>query len=167
MRKAVVYDLFLLILPLLFISSSSAADVSADKILVEKNSRRLTLFSRGQPIRTYKIVLGRNPEGPKEREGDNKTPEGMYIIDSRNAKSGYYRSLHISYPGPKDIDHAKKLGVVPGGNIMIHGIKNGFGWIGGSHRWFDWTQGCIAVTNQEMEEIWNLAPIGIAVEIRP
>ena len=105
----------------------------ADKVLIEKNARRLTLLTRGEVIKTYKIALGGNPVGPKERQGDNKTPEGTYIIDSRNGNSGYHLSLHISYPNEEDQKRASELGVSPGGDIMIHGIKNGFAPLGASH----------------------------------
>jgi outer membrane protein assembly factor BamD (BamD/ComL family) len=139
----------------------------ADKILIEKKERRLTLISRGEVLKTYKIALGGNPDGPKERKGDNKTPEGTYIIDSRNKDSRYHRSLHISYPNEKDKKRAKELGVSPGGDIMIHGIKNDFSWVGDFHTEVDWTKGCIAVTDEEIEEIEKLAPNGTIVEIRP
>jgi len=139
----------------------------ADKILIEKKKRRLTLISRGEVLKSYKIALGGDPIGPKERQGDNKTPEGTYSIDSRNRDSRYHLSLHISYPNEKDKKRAKELGVSPGGDIMIHGIKNGFSWIGGSHSEVDWTKGCIAVTDEEIEEIEKLAPNGTVVEIRP
>ena len=139
----------------------------ADKVLIEKMERGLTLLSKSEVIKTYKIALGGNPVGPKERQGDNKTPEGTYIIDSRNRDSGYHLSLHISYPNEKDKMRAKDLGVSPGGDIMIHGIKNGLAWIGGSHAEVDWTNGCIAVTDEEMEEIYKLVPNGTIVEIRP
>ena len=138
-----------------------------DKILIEKKKRRLTLVSKGEVVKTYKIALGGDPIGPKERQGDNKTPEGTYIIDSRNRDSRYHLSLHISYPNEKDKKRAKELGVSPGGDIMIHGIKNGFSWVGGSHSEVDWTKGCIAVTDEEIEEIEKLAPNGTVVEIRP
>ena len=139
----------------------------ADKVLIEKNARRLTLLSKGEVIKTYKIALGGNPVGPKEKQGDNKTPEGIYIIDSRNSNSGYHLSLHISYPNEKDQMRAKELGVSPGGDIMIHGIKNGLSWVGASHAEVDWTKGCIAVTDEEVEEIDKLVPNGTIVEIRP
>jgi tetratricopeptide (TPR) repeat protein len=139
----------------------------ADKILIEKNERRLTLLSKDEVIKTYKIALGGNPVGPKERKGDNKTPEGTYFIDSRNRDSAYHLSLHISYPNEKDKMRAKELGVPPGGDIMIHGIKNGLTWVGASHAEVDWTKGCIAVTDEEMEEIYKLVPNGTIVEIRP
>ncbi|DAC71594.1 MAG TPA: peptidase [Thermoplasmata archaeon] len=139
----------------------------ADKILIEKKERRLALLTRGEVLKTYKIALGGNPIGPKERQGDNKTPEGTYVIDSRNKDSGYHLSLHISYPNEKDKKRARELGVSPGGDIMIHGIKNGFSWVGDSHTEVDWTKGCIAVTDEEIEEIDKLAPNGTIVEIRP
>ena len=139
----------------------------ADKLLIEKKERRLTLILKGKVLKTYKIALGGNPIGPKERQGDNKTPEGTYIIDGRNKDSGYHLSLHISYPNEKDKKRAKELGVSPGGDIMIHGIKNGFSWVGDSHSEVDWTKGCIAVTDEEIEEIDKLVPNGTIVEIRP
>lgn len=138
-----------------------------DKVMIEKKMRRLTLISKGEAIKTYKIALGGNPVGPKERRGDNKTPEGNYTIESRNRHSDYHLSLRISYPNERDKKRAKVLGVSPGGDIMIHGIKNGLSWIGRFHTEIDWTQGCIAVTNKEMEEIDRLVPNGTPVEIRP
>jgi tetratricopeptide (TPR) repeat protein len=139
----------------------------ADRVLIEKKKRRLTLLSKGEVIKTYKIALGGNPDAPKERKGDNKTPEGTYTIESRNRHSDYHLSLRISYPNEKDKKRAKELGVSPGGDIMIHGIKNGLSWVGGFHAEIDWTEGCIAVTNKEMEEIARLVPNGTPVEIRP
>jgi len=139
----------------------------ADRILIEKQERRLTLLAKGKVLKTYQIALGGNPLGPKERQGDNKTPEGTYAIDSRNKNSRYHLSLHISYPNEKDKKRAKQLGVSPGGDIMIHGIKNGFAWAGDLHSEVDWTKGCIAVTDEEIEEIDKLVPNGTIVEIRP
>lgn len=140
---------------------------TADKILIEKKERRLTLLSKGKVLKTYPIALGGNPIGPKERQGDNKTPEGNYVIDARNKYSRFHLSLHISYPNEKDKKRARALGVAPGGDIMIHGIKNGLGWAGEKHAEIDWTQGCIAVTDEEIEEIEKVVPNGTAVEIRP
>lgn len=139
----------------------------ADKILIEKKERRLTLLANDRMIKTYKIALGGNPDGPKERQGDKKTPEGTYFIDSRNKNSRFHVSLHISYPNEQDKKRARQLGVSPGGDIMIHGIKNGFSWMGDAHADSDWTEGCIAVTNEEIEEIEKLVPNGTIVEIRP
>lgn len=140
---------------------------SADRILIEKAERRLTLFTGGEVLKTYRIALGGNPVGPKERQGDNKTPEGIYTIDSRNRDSSYHLSLHISYPNEDDRRRARVMGVAPGGDIMIHGIKNGFAWVGDAHAEVDWTRGCIAVTDEEIEEIERLVPDGTVVEIRP
>ena len=139
----------------------------ADKVLIEKKARRLTLFAKGKQLKSYPIALGGNPDGPKERQGDNKTPEGIYRIESRNRNSSYHLALRISYPNERDKKRAQRLGVSPGGDIMIHGIKNGFSWVGGLHTELDWTKGCIAVTDQEIEEIEKLVPNGTTVEIRP
>jgi murein L,D-transpeptidase YafK len=141
--------------------------IYADRILVEKSKRRLILFAGEQVLKEYEIALGENAYGPKEREGDKKTPEGHYIIDSRKADSDYHLALRISYPNADDIRRARKMGVPPGNNIMIHGIGSGLGWLGGHHRALDWTQGCIAVTNAEIEEIWRVVPDGTPIEIRP
>jgi tetratricopeptide (TPR) repeat protein len=140
---------------------------SVDRILIEKSTRRLMLISQGEVLKSYKIALGGNPVGPKERQGDNKTPEGTYVIDARNRDSRFHLSLHISYPNERDKKRAKELGVSPGGDIMIHGIKNGFSRVGDAHTGVDWTKGCIAVTDEEIEEIDKLAPNGTIVEIRP
>ncbi len=140
---------------------------SIDRILIEKKARRLMLLSNGEVLKTYKIALGGNPVGPKEREGDDKTPEGIYCIDSRNNDSQYHRALHISYPNEKDRKRAQELGVPPGGDIMIHGLKNGFSWVGTAQSEVDWTKGCIAVTDEEIDEIDKLTPNGTIVEIRP
>ncbi len=140
---------------------------SVDRIRIEKSARRLMLISQGEVLKSYKIALGGNPIGPKERKGDNKTPEGTYVIDARNRDSRFHLSLHISYPNERDKKRAKELGVSTGGDIMIHGIKNGFSSVGDAHTGVDWTKGCVAVTDQEIEEIDKLAPNGTIVEIRP
>jgi tetratricopeptide (TPR) repeat protein len=138
-----------------------------DKVLIEKKERRLTLISQGEAIKTYTIALGANPIGPKQMQGDNKTPEGNYTIESRNLNSKYHLSLRISYPNETDKQRAKELGVDPGGDIMIHGEKNDFSRDSLSHHAIDWTEGCIAVTNQEIEEIVRHVTDGTPVEIRP
>lgn len=137
----------------------------ADLVVIRKNTHYLTLYNKGQVLKSYRVALGSNPVGHKEREGDNKTPEGTYIIDSRKSDSAFHKALHISYPNALDIEKAKRLGVSPGGAIMIHGIRNGLGWIGNFHRYFDWTSGCIAVTDWEIEEIWRVVPDGVSVRI--
>jgi|GEM_PF-401439 len=143
------------------------AETKADRILVEKEIRRLTLFHDGQVLKTYRVALGHNTTGPKQCEGDSKTPEGIYTISGRNERSQFYRSLRISYPNVADSVAATKQGCKPGGDIMIHGLPNGFGWMGKFHYVRDWTNGCIAVTNSEIEEVWRLVPDGARIEIRP
>jgi murein L,D-transpeptidase YafK len=141
----------------------------ADRILVRKSERRLYLLKDGQPIRTYRVSLGVNPKGHKERQGDNRTPEGLYYLDGRNPGSRFYKALHISYPNAKDKMDATLRGVPPGGQIMIHGqpassrlrdLQDGL-------RGADWTAGCIAVSNPEMEEIWGYTTNGTPIEIQP
>jgi murein L,D-transpeptidase YafK len=127
----------------------------------------MELIHAGQALKTYKIALGGEPVGPKMRQGDHRTPEGLYVIDSRNSGSQFHRSLHISYPNTEDKLRARKLGAHTGGDIFIHGLPNGYGFVGAAHRARDWTDGCIAVTDQEIEEIWRLVDNGTPVEIRP
>jgi murein L,D-transpeptidase YafK len=145
----------------------SSSTLSADRVLVVKSEHKLTLFSRGQIIKTCKIALGGNPVGAKTQQGDHKTSEGVYVLDRRNEHSQFYRSIHISYPHAEDRARARKLRVSPGGDVMLHGLPNGYGWIGSAHRTRDWTDGCIAVTNEEMDEIWRTVPDGTPIEIRP
>lgn len=146
---------------------AAAAD-RADAIRVFKAERRMELLRQGQVIRRYDIALGGDPAGGhKAREGDQKTPEGRYSIDWRNPRSVAHLSLHISYPNAEDSARAAAAGHSPGGNIMIHGLPNGWGALGPAHLWLDWTDGCIAVTNAEMEEIWALVGDGTGIEILP
>lgn len=145
----------------------AASPRSADKLVVHKKAHTLVLMRNGAAFRKYKIALGTQPVGPKARQGDHKTPEGTYIIDRRNGHSQFYRALHISYPNAEDRERAKKSGVPAGGDIMIHGLPNGYERLGNAHRLKDWTDGCIAVTNQEMDEIWRLVPVGTRIEILP
>lgn len=139
----------------------------ADRIVVEKEKHLLTLYARGVPLKSYKIALGKNPVGNKQFEGDNRTPEGVYTIDGRRENSQFHRALHISYPNAQDIARAQARGRKPGGSIMIHGLSDYYAVIGAFHRVRDWTQGCIAVTNPEIEEIWRAVPNGTTIEIRP
>ena len=151
----------------MLLGSVGFAQEKADKIVVLKAARRLQLLHNGKVIRDYKVALGSHPVGPKERVGDKRTPEGEYVIDSKNAHSQYHLSLHISYPNQKDRERARRLGVNPGGDIMIHGLPDAYAWLGAEHARYDWTLGCIAVSNKEIEEIWKLVPAGTPVEIRP
>ena len=138
-----------------------------DYILVEKQKHKMTVYSQNIPLKTYDISLGFNPLGHKEKKGDGKTPEGIYKIINKNPKNGYHLSLRVSYPNEKDKKNAAKKGLSPGGDIMVHGIKNGFGWIKKLHTYKDWTLGCIAVTNSEIEEIYPSVVIGAKIEIVP
>src|SRR5258705_5478323 len=170
--------LFVFILVILFIAAAGSAalhfwphdalpaDARADLVVVEKSERTLTLMHDGKVLKTYRVALGRNPQGHKVREGDKRTPEGRYVIDGRNQRSGFHLALNISYPNAADRKHAASQNVSPGGEIMVHGIKNGLGWLGPLHRLIDWTNGCVAVTNDEIREIWRAVPNGTAIEIR-
>lgn len=141
--------------------------LTVDKIVVEKSKRRLSLYSGETLLKTYPISLGQQPVGHKACEGDKRTPEGQYIIHDKNPHNGYYKNLGISYPNKHDIAHAKAIGKAPGGQIKIHGLKNGWGWIGKIHLLKDWTAGCIALTNEEVEELYRAVPIGTPIEIKP
>ncbi len=143
------------------------ANIEIDKLVVYKSKRQLLAYSNGHLIKTYKISLGRQPIGDKEYEGDKKTPEGLYFINDKNAHSGYHKNLGVSYPDQGDIARAKRLGKPVGGDIKIHGLRNRTGFIGKFHRWYDWTVGCIAVTNEEIDELYNSVKIGTAIEIKP
>lgn len=138
-----------------------------DHVLIEKKAHRLTLYRKGEVLKTYRIALGKKPVGKKTTNGDCKTPEGTYSIDHRKANSRYHRALHISYPNAEDRRQAKARGVSPGGDIMIHGLPNGFGAVGSLHLKRDWTLGCIAMTNEEIDELWHAVPNGAVVEIVP
>src|SRR5215831_2157965 len=129
-------------------AAASQTPPMADRIVVHKKDRTMELMHQGQVLETYKIALGGQPVGGKTRQGDHRTPEGVYLIDRRNAHSQFHRSLHISYPNAADRQRAHLLGVAPGGDVFIHGLPNGYGWIGSAHRDRDWTDGCIAVTDQ-------------------
>lgn len=143
------------------------AGAVADRVVVDKSERTLTLLHHGSALKTYRVSLGGQPVGHKRREGDERTPEGVYTLDYRKADSSAHRALHISYPNGADQARARAAGEDPGGLIMIHGLWNGVGWLGRLHRLRDWTDGCVAVTNREMDEIWRAVPVGTPIEIRP
>jgi murein L,D-transpeptidase YafK len=145
----------------------AAETKTADRIIVEKSARTMTLMRGGKVLKTYKVALSREPVGAKERAGDHRVPEGEYVVDLKNPHSRFHLALHISYPNAADRERAHKLGVNPGGNIEIHGLDSKYDWVGSLHREVNWTDGCIAVTNPEIEEIWPLVPVGTPVEIRP
>jgi murein L,D-transpeptidase YafK len=145
----------------------AAAGVQADLVEVFKEARRLDLKRGETVIRSYRVALGFSPQGHKEREGDGRTPEGVYRIDARNPRSAFHLSLRVSYPDAADEAHAMKLGVPPGGDIYIHGLPNGLRKLFVRHPLEDWTTGCIAVSDAEIREIWSLVPTGARVMIHP
>ena len=149
------------------VSPSSAAPLKADRVVVVKHKREMTLLYKGRVVRRYRIALGFAPKGHKRQEGDGRTPEGTYVIDWRNPKSRFTLSLHISYPNRADRAQARKRGVSPGGAIFIHGLPPSWAKVGAAHSLRDWTLGCIAVTSEEIREIWNAVPNGTPIEIRP
>ncbi|SKC58309.1 L,D-transpeptidase family protein [Ohtaekwangia koreensis] len=138
-----------------------------DKLIVNKAERTMTAFSNGRVIKVYTVSLGQNAVGDKEYEGDKRTPEGKYIINAKNPNSGYYKNLGISYPDKAVLQEAKSKGMKPGGEVKIHGLKNGNGFIGKFHRMRNWTAGCIAVTNNEMEELYTAVSVGTPIVINP
>ena len=146
---------------------SLPAGTKADSVLVLKRERKLILLRNNQQIKEYSIALGGNPTGKKIMEGDERTPEGHYKLDYRNQNSIAHLSIRISYPDQNDVARARAKGVSPGGAVMVHGIRNGYGYLGRLHRLIDWTDGCVGVTNLEMEEIWRCVPEGAPIEIRP
>ena len=146
--------------------ASGNVSARADKVVVLKEARRLLLYRGNEVLASFRVALGRNPMGRKIRQGDGRTPEGHYVLDWRNPKSRYYRSIHISYPSAADRSHARKHGVSPGGDIMIHGLGRERDGIGADHVKWDWTDGCIAVTNAEIDRIWRLVANGTPIEIR-
>ncbi len=159
--------IFLLILSAFFSSALQAGVTGVDRVVVHKAKRLMELHSQGTVVRAYSISLGDMPSGHKRQRGDERTPEGSYLIDYRNRDSGFHRSLHITYPNQQDRANAKRRGVDPGGMIMIHGLPNGYGWAKTLFVGRDWTDGCIAVTNEQIEEIWALVSDGTPITINP
>jgi murein L,D-transpeptidase YafK len=141
--------------------------LKAERIVIEKSKHLMTVYALNKPIATFQIALGQEPVGPKTCAGDNRTPEGIYTVTDHKADSNFYLALRLSYPSPKDITNAKKLNCKPGNNIMIHGLPKRFIKLGRAHREVDWTHGCIAVNNQEMDQLWTMVSKGTTVEIRP
>jgi len=143
--------------------------LTADRVVVKKAQRKLQLLRQGKVVREYRVSLGKKPSGHKAREGDKRTPEGAYVLDWRNPRSSFYKSLHVSYPNSADRLYAEARGFDPGGMIMIHGMPNNIrsprGWRQLKRQ--DWTDGCIAVDNREMEEIWRAVKDGTPIRIDP
>lgn len=154
-------------LMILVASASLARAQAIDLVRVDKSERRMELLAGGKIVRSYSVALGANPVGHKRQEGDERTPEGRYVLDWRNPDSAFTKSIHISYPDADDKAAAKRAGVDPGGMIMIHGQSKGFDWWSWLMQMFDWTNGCIAVTDEDMAEIWQMVENGTPIEINP
>lgn len=148
---------------LLLLGFSAKADI--DLVRVDKSERKMYLLSGTQVVKQYDISLGAKPLGHKKQEGDEKTPEGTYFLDYKKEDSSFYRAMHISYPNKADKKEASENGVSPGGLIMVHGQKNGFGWLAPIMQNFNWTNGCIALTNSEMDEFMSLIEEGTKIKI--
>ncbi len=162
----------LLLLPGLHLGSSLANELSpqhppADRIVVLKSERTLHLYRDGEVMRSFDIALGLAPEGPKREAGDFRTPEGQYFIEWKNAESDYFMALKVSYPNERDRALAAAEGVDPGGMIMIHGDPNNGRYLAMRSQGMDWTDGCIAVSNSDMVDIWLMTSEGMPIEIRP
>ena len=164
--------LLLLVLPCIHPGSSAANELSpqhpqADRILVLKSERKLHLYREGEILRSFEIALGLAPEGPKRQSGDFRTPEGQYHLEWKNPDSDYFMALKVSYPNEHDLALAEAEGVDPGGLIMIHGQPNAGRWSALRSQGMDWTDGCIAVSNSAMVDIWLMTSEGLPIEIRP
>ena len=165
MKQSPFLSLFLA--AVLCLPALSIAQDKADRVLVDKSEYRLWLYKGDKIIAEYPVRFGDNPAGHKQQQGDERTPEGDYVLDYLNPNSRYHRSIHISYPNRQDRESARQRGVSPGGDIFIHGLPNGWAFAGPVLQQFNWTDGCIAVTNEEMDEIWQRVPNGTPIRIRP
>ena len=166
-KMAIVRKAFVIaLLPILFAVGAVGAE-KADSVLVVKSERRLHLMRDGKTFVSFRAVFGGEPEGHKQARGDQRTPEGHYVLDYKNANSKFHRSIHISYPNAKDRANARRLGVDPGGDIMIHGQANGWGWAAPLTQLFSWTDGCIALSDDDMDRVWEAVEPGTPIEIRP
>ncbi len=157
----------LLLLALIFCQNTSWAEPAIDLVRVLKSEHRLELLSKGKVTHQFKVALGNHPIGPKRQEGDGKTPEGNYILDYKKSDSAFHHAIHISYPNHTDMISAAARGVKPGGQVMIHGQKNGLDWFESISQHFDWTNGCVALSNKDMDIVWALVKEGTKIEISP
>ena len=150
-----------------FPESQLTNGVVIDKLELNKSSRELHAMAKGRIIKTYAVSLGGNPIGHKQFEGDEKTPEGIYFIRAKSHHPKYHKYLWISYPNSKDVRYAEKFGRSAGGEVLIHGLNKKYSFMGKFHRWYDWTKGCIAITNSEMDELFDAVKTGTTIEIKP
>ena len=165
--RSIVSVICLLIVSTTAFAATQPLTEPVTAIVVEKAKRQLTLFNKNRVVKTYRVALGGNPIGHKQQEGDSRTPEGAYTIDARNPNSSFHLSLHISYPNKADRKSARLRDVPPGSAIMIHGTPGGLGIVNALGFYADWTAGCIAVSNTEIEEIYASIKNGTPIFIRP
>jgi murein L,D-transpeptidase YafK len=156
-----------ILVTLLVCPGSAYSQQKADQVLVIKSKSWLYLVKDGESFASFPVVFGSNPKGHKQQQGDKRTPEGEYILDYKNANSSFYKSIHISYPNAQDRENARKRGVNPGGDIVIHGQKNGWGRFSFITQRFNWTSGCVALSNKNMDRVWEAVDVGTPIEIRP
>lgn len=157
----------IILLALVLFIGACTTPPRADFVLVDKSTNKMYLFQRSEVLKAYDVGFGQNPIGHKVQEGDSRTPEGRYMLTFKNPQSKFYKSIRINYPNQQDIDNALALGVKPGGDIVIHGMPNEVGNYNGPISPKNWTMGCIAVRNHEMDEIWRLIEPNTPIEIRP
>ncbi|MFC3561423.1 L,D-transpeptidase family protein [Pedobacter jamesrossensis] len=170
MKKIILIGFFLMVIALIYNyypEQKLPANSNVDLLVVQKSQYKMMAYADGKLLKTYKVSFGDAPIGHKEFEGDEKTPEGIYFINAKNDKSGYHKNLGISYPNDKDSAYAKAIGKPVGGDVKIHALKNGIGFINKFQRWINWTNGCIAVTNNEVDELYASVKIGTKIEIKP
>ena len=159
---------YLILLWLIVCQSVMAGNVQkADEVIVVKSEKRLYLLHRNEPFASFPVTFGSNPKGHKQMRGDGRTPEGSYVLDYKNPNSKFYKSIHISYPDQRDREYARRNGMDPGGDIMIHGQPNGYGWAAPVLQLFSWTDGCVALSDSNMDVIWESVDPGTPIEIRP
>jgi murein L,D-transpeptidase YafK len=163
----VTFSIILAALALFMLSSIAYGGQVADSVLVIKSESRLYLMREGRELASFKVAFGSKPKGHKQQQGDQRTPEGHYILDYKNPHSNYYKSIHISYPNAQDRANARKHGADPGGDIMIHGQPNGYEKLSFIVQFFNWTDGCIALSNSDMDLVWKAIIPGTPIEIRP
>lgn len=152
---------------LLLLSTLAFSAEKADRVVVVKSEGKLYLYKVNQVLASYSVVFGANPKGHKQQQGDERTPEGRYFLDYKKADSAFHKAIRISYPNAKDIESARKRGVDPGGSVMVHGQKNGFAWASFIARYFNWTNGCIALANADMDAVWEAVDAGTPIDIKP
>ena len=163
----VINKIILAVAAFLLFSGMAYSERTADFVLVVKSESRLYLMQAGEEFASFKVVFGADPKGHKQQQGDERTPEGVYTLDYKNPNSSFYKSIHVSYPNARDRQSARNRGVDPGGAIMIHGQRNGYEMLSPIAQFFNWTDGCIALTNSDMDFVWKSVKTGTPIEIRP